>query len=296
MTLPAVGFVGLGAMGGPMATRLAEVAQLVVYDIRPEACAGFANVAASPAEVAERADIVFACLTDPAHYRAAALGPAGLVHGERMRHYVHLGTSGRDLVAELAEGLAVTAQTLDAPITGGPARAALGTLTVMAAGPPDTFAAATPLIRAFATTLVNLGPNVGAAQTMKVINNAISLTNLAIASEAMLLGAKSGIPADAMLEVLNNGSGQNSATLTKIPNNVLPGSFDFGGTLHIVIKDLELFVANAAAEATPNRLAAATLEAYREALAQGAPTDDVTTVIRPMERAAGTELRRSKPA
>lgn len=296
MTLPAVGFIGLGAMGGPMATRLAAVANLMVHDIRPEACAGFANRAASPAEVAEHADIVFACLTDPAQYRAAVLGPTGLVRGGRMRHYVHLGTSGRDLVGELAEGLIPTAQTLDAPITGGPARAGLGTLTVMAAGPADSFAAAAPLIRALATTLVNLGPNVGAAQTMKLINNAISLTNLAIASEAMLLGAKSGIPAEAMLEVLNNGSGQNSATLTKIPNNILPGRFDFGGTLHIVIKDLELFIANAAAEATPNRLAAATLQAYREALAHGAPADDVTTVIRPMERAAGTELRRSKPS
>jgi 3-hydroxyisobutyrate dehydrogenase-like beta-hydroxyacid dehydrogenase len=278
-----------------MATRLSGVADVVVHDIRPEACVGFA-AAASPAELAGRADIVFACLTDPAQYRAAVLGPAGLVQGARMRHYVHLGTSGRDLVVELAHGLAGTARTLDAPITGGPGRAAAGTLTVMAAGPAESFTVAEPLLRAFATTIVNLGPTPGTAQTMKVINNAISLTNLAIASEAMLLGAKAGIPAEAMLAVLNTGSGQNSATLTKIPNNILPGRFDFGGTLHIVVKDLELFLATAQAESTPFRLAAATLQAYREALANGAPTDDVTTVIRPMERAAGTELRARNPA
>ncbi len=186
---PVAGFIGLGAMGGPMAAHLADV---VVYDIRPAACAPFANVATSPAEMAARADIVFACLTDPADFRAVV---SELCQGGRIRHYVHLGTSGSTLVRELADTLAAhNIALLDCPITGGPGRARAGTLTAMAAGPAETYALAAPLIAKFASKLVALGPEPGAAQTMKVINNAISLANLAVASDAMLLGAKAASP------------------------------------------------------------------------------------------------------
>ncbi len=99
-----------------------------------------------------------------------------------------------------------------------------------------------------------------------------------------------------MLEVINTGSGQNSATLTKIPGHVLNRGFDFGGSLHIVVKDLELFVANADAMDSPARLARAVLHSYHTALAQGRPEDDLTTVIRPMEREANAELHATKPA
>jgi len=278
-------------MGGPMAARLAAMGEVIVFDTRPEAVAPFANIATSAADVAAQADIVFACLTDPDDYRLAVLGPDGLLQGGRMRHYVHLGTSGPPLVVELAQGLARRdIAVLDAPITGGPGRARDGSLTAMVAGPAESLALALPLLRAFASTIVNLGLQPGAAQTMKLINNAISLANLAVASEAMLLGAKVGIPAEAMLAVINHGSGQNSATLTKIPNHTLTRGFDYGGSLHVVIKDLELFVANAGAAGAPSRLTQAVLAAYHAARAEGGPGDDVTTVIRPMERASGVEL------
>jgi 3-hydroxyisobutyrate dehydrogenase-like beta-hydroxyacid dehydrogenase len=290
------GFLGLGAIGRPMAEQLGAVADLVVHDRRPEACAGFAAVAGSPAELAERCDIVFGCLVDADDYRAAVLGPDGLIRGSRLRHYVHLGTSGRTLVTTLASALAERGIVLlDAPMTGGPPRARAGTLTAMVAGDPAALAIAEPLMRAYASKIVTVGDRPGAAQTMKVINNAVSLCNLAIASEAMLAGAKAGIPATTMLEVLNSGSGQNSATLTKIPDHVLTGGFDYGGSLHIVTKDLQLFIEDAMNLGTGAGLTEAVLQCYRLAAAQGDVHDDVTTVIRPMERACGTELRARKP-
>lgn len=296
---PAVGFLGLGAIGAPIAERLLQqVGALTVFDVRAEAVAAFAGkaeIAGSAAEVADRAEIVFACLTGAEDYRQAVLGSAGVARGQRMRTYVHLGTSGARLVRLLAEELSGRGvATLDAPITGGPPRARTGTLTSMAAGARADFDRAAPLIRAYASKTVYLGERLGAAQMMKLVNNAVSLANFAVASEAMVVGAKAGIPPEAMLEVLNSGSGQNSATLTKIPDHVLPGSFDYGGSLRIVTKDLELFQAEAAELGLTAPLSAEVLRLYRQAKAEGADTDDMTTVIRQMESAAGIEIRATR--
>ncbi len=291
-----MGFLGLGAIGAPIAERLLrQTGQLTVFDIRPAASAPFAGkaeIAHSPAEVADKSDIVFACLTGADDYRQAVLGGDGLLRGARARTYVHLGTSGARLVRLLAEELSARGiATLDAPMTGGPPRARTGTLTSMAAGARATFDLAQPLIRAYASKTVYLGERLGAAQMMKLVNNAVSLANFAVAAEAMVVGAKAGIAPEAMLEVLNSGSGQNSATLTKIPDHVLPGSFDYGGSLRIVTKDLELFQAEAAALGLTAHLSAEVLRLYQETKAAGADSDDMTTVIRPMESAAGVQIR-----
>jgi 3-hydroxyisobutyrate dehydrogenase-like beta-hydroxyacid dehydrogenase len=293
---PAVGFLGLGAIGAPIAERLLrQPGRLTVFDVRPQALAPFAGkaeIARSPAEVADKADIVLACLAGAEDYRQAILGGDGLLRGGRARTYVHLGTSGARLVRLLAEELSGRGiATLDAPMTGGPPRARTGTLTAMAAGARAAFDLAEPLMRAYASKIVYLGERLGAAQMMKLVNNAVSLANFAVAAEAMVVGAKAGIAPEAMLEVLNSGSGQNSATLTKIPDHVLPGSFDYGGSLRIVTKDLELFQAEAAELGLAARLSAEVLRLYQETKAAGAEADDMTTVIRPMESAAGVEIR-----
>jgi 3-hydroxyisobutyrate dehydrogenase-like beta-hydroxyacid dehydrogenase len=294
-----VGFLGLGAIGAPIAERLLrQPGGLTVFDVRPEAMAPFAgraDIARSPAEVADKSDIVFGCLTGADDYRRAVLGDAGMLRGERARTYLHLGTSGAKLVRALAEELSGRGvATLDAPITGGPPRARTGTLTSMAAGSRAVFDLAAPLIRAYSSKTVYLGESLGAAQMMKLVNNAVSLANFAVAAEAMVVGAKAGIAPEAMLEVLNSGSGQNSATLTKIPDHVLPGSFDYGGSLRIVTKDLELFQAESAELGLSARLSAEVLRLYRQAKADGAETDDMTTVIRQMESAAGIEIRATR--
>src|SRR6185312_4590257 len=106
----------------------------------------------------------------------------------------------------------------DAPMTGGVPRARAGTLTVMASGSRAAFAVAEPFLKTYASTIVYLGARLGAAQVMKLINNMLSAANLAIASEAMVLGANAGLDPEQMIAVLNAGTGQNSATLTKIPD------------------------------------------------------------------------------
>jgi 3-hydroxyisobutyrate dehydrogenase-like beta-hydroxyacid dehydrogenase len=294
-----IGFLGLGAIGEPIATRLSGGNhKLVVFDVRREAVEPFAEVAevaASPKAVGDRADIVFSCLASADAHRDALLGPRGLIHGKRVRTYVNLGTTGASLVRELGDAMeAHRIATVDAPVTGGVGRARNGTLTTMAAGDRSAFDAAVPLMQLYASKIVWLGTRLGSAQVMKLVNNAVSFANLAAACEALLVGAKSGLDPVAMLEVLNSGSGQNSATLMKIPSDVLTGKFKFGGSLAIVIKDYKAFLEEAEALGIEPSIGQAVLETYIAALALASESGDVTEVIRPMEIAAGIELRKAR--
>lgn len=296
-----IAIIGLGAIGRPMAERIAGAGlPLVVCDVRDAAVAGLPETvvrAASPEDAANRAEIVLACLPSIDSHRKALLAPGGAIHGKRVRVYIHTGTTGSALVNELAAAFGARgAATLDAPMTGGVPRARAGTLTVMASGPQAAFAAAEPFLNAYASTIVYLGERLGAAQVMKLINNQLSAANLAIAAEAMVLGAKAGLDPEQMIAVLNAGTGQNSATLTKIPEHVLTRGFDYGGAMYITDKDLCAFAEEAEALEMPIPLGDAVRRLYREAAA--AKTDDITTVARYFERLAGVELpkTRQRPA
>jgi len=294
--IESIGFVGLGAIGLPIARRLAEAGfKLVVHDARSEAMrpfTGCAQLANSSMEVGEQAEVVFGCLPGAGAHREAILGPTGLARAKRVQLYVNLGTLGEPLLLELERGLLDAGiVTLDAPITGGVPRAESGTLTAIVSGDRAWFERVEPAMCSYASKRVWLGPRVGSAQVMKVVNNAISLSNLVIAAEAMLVGARAGIDPRVMLDVINNGSGQNSATLSKIPAEVLTDRFNFGGSLAIVVKDLEAFVAQADSQSMPIQSVRTVLEAFRTAKQELGGDADVTEVIRPLERLAGVLLR-----
>jgi 2-hydroxy-3-oxopropionate reductase len=289
-----VGFIGLGAIGHPMAERLVQGGEdVVVYNRTIGKTARFrgrAKIAASPAEMADAADIIFACVTTADSYRDVALGPLGIVRGSRAKIYVHVGTNAVALLEELAAELdARGIATLDAPMTGGVDGAAAGTLTVMASGPREAFNRAEPFLRHYAKKIVFLGEWVGAAQVMKLVNNVVSAGNLAVACEAMVLGGKSGLDPTAMLEIINNGSGQSNATLTKIPAQILTRKFSYGAGLGLAILNMEALSAEAKFRDVPMPLAEAIFTSLRTALAEEGDAD-VTRVIRPMERAAGVTI------
>ena len=289
-----VGFIGLGAIGNPMAERLVQGAEdVVVYNRTIGKTARFrdrAKIAASPAEMADAADIIFACVTTADSYRDVVLGPLGIVRGSRAKIYVHVGTNAVALLEELAAELDTRGiATLDAPMTGGVDDATDGTLTVMASGPREAFNRAEPFLKHYAKKIVFLGEWVGAAQVMKLVNNVVSAGNLAVACEAMVLGRKSGLDPTAMLEIINNGSGQNNATLTKIPAQILTRKFSYGAGLGLTILNMEALGAEAKLRDVPMPLAEAIFTSLRTALAEEGDTD-LTRVIRPMERAAGVTV------
>jgi 3-hydroxyisobutyrate dehydrogenase-like beta-hydroxyacid dehydrogenase len=297
-TQPVIGFIGLGSIGRPMAEKVLEGGYpMVVFDVSEQAMTRFrgrADLATSPADVADRAEIVVACLTSAAIYRRAVLdAETGLIAGRKLQIYLHVGTNGTATVNALANALAERGvATIDVPMTGGPGRARLGTLTAMASGPRDAFDRAEPIVRCYASKVVYLGETPGRGQVMKVVNNMMSLANLAMACEALVVGTKAGLDLETMLDVINHGSGQNTASSNKIPNHILRRTFDFGGSLGVVTKDLRAFLDQASDSGVATPLGTAVLQTYLDALAIGQESDDLTTVVLPMERAAGVQVGR----
>ncbi len=293
-----VGLIGLGRMGRPLAERLLGAGHpLVVFDIVPAAAAGLgpeARVAGSPREVADAAEVVLTCLPTLDSNRDVVLGEDGVHGGRALRTLVCTGTIGVPLAVQIAGILsAANVEFVDCPVTGGVPRAVIGDLTAIMAASVDAAAAVDPLVRTFASRTVLVGENAGDAQRVKLINNLLSASNLALACEAMVLAEKSGLDLPRVLEVVNTGSGQNYATSTKIPEYVIPRNFNRGGNLGGLLKDLQQASLEAEGWGVPMPLHAAVRAAYERAIEEGSPTDDSTSVVKHMERAAG--VRREAP-
>ncbi len=294
------GYIGLGAMGRPMAINLLEAGHdLVVCDTDESRTAILAQrgaeVAASPKETAEKSDYVLACLPSLAAAEEVAVGPEGADKGNRSKAFVNMGTTGSAYSRAVAEKMKAAGKAfLDAPISGGPPGAEAGTLGIMCSGDKETFEALKAGLEVLSGKLVYLNENPGAAQTMKLVNNIISFGNLSVALEAMTLGAKAGLDPEQMLEVINASSGRNSATETKIPNHVLPRTFDYGGAMYIIEKDLELWRREAEAYETPMWLGTNIRTLFLQCMAEVGRDKDLTALAKTLEKMAGVEIPKTR--
>jgi 3-hydroxyisobutyrate dehydrogenase-like beta-hydroxyacid dehydrogenase len=290
-----IGFVGLGQMGGPMSRRLLAAGyRLVVYDIRAEAVAALvaegAEAAASPAEVAARAEVVLVSLPTPQVVRAVALGPGGLIRGGALRTYVDLSTTGQAVAAEVAAALAERGiVTLDAPVSGGVRGAVAGTLAVMVAGPAAELERLRAVLEVFGRVF-HVGERPGLGQLMKLANNYLSATAIVATAEAIVLGVKGGLDPATMLEVINASTGRNTATEDKFPRQVLSGDYAAGFTTGLLTKDLGLCAAAAEALGVPMPVAAEVHARWRSAVAELGADADITTIVKCVERAAGATI------
>jgi 3-hydroxyisobutyrate dehydrogenase-like beta-hydroxyacid dehydrogenase len=297
-----IGFIGLGAMGAHMARHLLTAGMpLDVFDTNPAAIAAAVALGAiaheSAASVGAAADAVIVCLPTPDVVRAVALGEEGLVRGSRVRIYVDCSTTGPSLAREIAAGLAPAQITaLDAPLAGGVAGAEAGTLSVMVSGPTWAYDALRPSFAAFGRTVVHVGEGVGQGQTLKLINNMIVGTNLVAAAEAILFGVRAGLKAEVILDMLNASSARSFVTEEILGRRILDGRLGFGFRLELMRKDLRLCVAEADAVGAPMLVNALARQLYELAQAHGGPTEDMTAVVRELERTAGAEIRRTAPA
>lgn len=290
-----IGFIGLGAMGGPMVRRLLGAGFApVVHDASPSALqaaiAAGASAAPSPAAVADAAEIVFVSLPTPDIVRAVALGADGLIQGGRMRVYADLSTTGARVAKEVAAGLASKGvQALDAPVSGGPIGATNGTLAIMVSGDSDAFATAEPALRAIGANTTYVGDQVGQGQMVKLINNMIAATNFAVTCEGLAMGMKAGLGADILLDLLGKSSGRSFATEMMAPA-VLSRRFDFGFRLALMHKDVKLALEEAEALGTTNLTANAARQLWNLAMAQGMGEGDFTSLAKVIEDFAGTEI------
>lgn len=294
-----IGFIGLGNMGFPMARRLLEAGHaLIVCDTRSEAVARLtargAVSASSPREVADRAETVMASLPSPDVVQAVATGTNGVAEGGKVKRFVDLSTTGARMAIRIAEALAARNITqIDCPVSGGVGGAEKGTLAVMVAGPRSEFDLLKPVLDVVGKVFF-IGERPGMGQTMKLCNNLLSATALAATSEAMVMGAKAGLDPRVMVDVINAGSGRNSASQDKFPKAILPGTFDYGFTNGLMYKDLRLCMEEAEAIGVPMWVGNAVRLMFQLSTGSFGADADFTTVVKCIERWAGVEVR-AKP-
>ncbi|WPZ33998.1 NAD(P)-dependent oxidoreductase [Thalassobaculum sp. OXR-137] len=277
-----IGFLGIGNMGRPMAGKLLDAGhELWVYDIRDEAMQPLlerqARKAASPRDLADACETVVVSLPTLAIFRQAL---DELLTGEALKTVVNTCTVGGPFVAEVERLCAARGVTvIDAPISGGPAGATAGTLAVMVSGDPQTVESLQPVFRAWGPTVVVAGETVGAAQTMKLTNNILFAVGLVATSEAMTMAEKGGIAPETMLQVLNNGTGRNFSTAHVFPANIVPGTFDFGATLEILMKDVDLAIEQGEALGVPMWVCQAARLVMLHGTFQGRSAQDLSRIV-----------------
>lgn len=295
MSERAIGFVGVGRMGGRMCRRLIEAGYaLTVFDTSEEAVRELEKLGAkradSPAAVASAAEIVLASLPFPPVVQAVALGPKGIIEGSRVKIFVDVSTTGSTYAKRVAEGLAAKGITaVDAPVSGGISGAERGTVAVMVSCDDTTFATVKPVLEVIGK-IFHVGKRPGQGQTMKLMNNLLSATAMAITSEAVVMGVKAGLDPKQVIDVINAGSGRNSASQDKFPRCVLPRTFDFGFAVGLLNKDVRLCMEEAEALGVPMVVGSAVRQMLSIATASEGGDADMTEMVKPVEKWAGVQV------
>jgi len=239
-----VGFVGLGNMGGRITRRIVAGGYPVLgFDVDPaRAAEAGASAASSPAAVAEGADTVLLSLPDSPVVEAVVLGDDGILGGARPGQVVvDLSTSSPSSTVELYRRLGeLGVEFVDAGISGGAAAAEQGTLTIMAGGSEEALDRVRPILDTFSGRIFHMGAS-GAGHTAKLLNNFLNGISLAATAEVMVAARKAGLELHTFLDVLNNSSGVNFATLNRFPR-IVDGDYLEGGlTGNLMLKDVRLY-------------------------------------------------------
>jgi 3-hydroxyisobutyrate dehydrogenase-like beta-hydroxyacid dehydrogenase len=295
-----IGFIGLGKMGFPMARRLVEAGhKLVVYDNRREAVdrlvARGAQAATSPKDVADRTETVMASLPSLQISLDVATGKDGVIEGSRVKRLVDLSTTGSQMAIRI-HGLLSEKNIIqiDSPVSGGVGGAEKGTLAVMVSGPRKEFELLKPALDVIGKVFF-ISEKPGAGQTMKLANNYLSATALVATSEAVVMGVKAGLDPAVMIDVINSGSGLNTASRDKFPKSVLPRTFDFGFATGLMVKDVRLCLEEMKGMGLSMEVAEAVGRLWETVIREMGPDSDFTSAIKPIEKAAGVEVRGKPP-
>jgi 3-hydroxyisobutyrate dehydrogenase-like beta-hydroxyacid dehydrogenase len=286
-------------MGGPMAANLVghlaqENGRLLVHDISSAAIdalvAKGAEAAGSAAGLGERCEIVFMSLPTPAIVRVAA---AEVTSSGAPRILCDLSTSGPKLAQELHDTLTPKGvASFDAPVSGGIRGAEQGTLAIMAGGPEALWTELEPLLQRIGKPFY-MGETPGAGQVTKLANNLLSLAAIATTAEAMTLAIKAGLDPARVIEVLNAGTGANSATRDKWPRSVLPRTVDFGFSAQLSLKDTRLALDEAQAMGVPLPTGERLATLLDRTLATYGDDADFTAMAKIVEADAGLEPERA---
>lgn len=287
-----IGFIGLGKMGFPMARRLIEAGhRLTVFDTSKDALGRLvalgAQAATSPKDIADRVETVMASLPSLQASLEVATGTGGVIEGTRVKRFIDLSTVGSQMAVKIHDLLAKkNIVQIDSPVSGGVSGAEKGTLAVMVSGPRADFELVKSALDVIGKVFF-IGTKPGSGQTMKLANNFLSATAMVATSEAVVMGVKSGLDPAVMIDVINAGSGLNTASRDKFPRSVLPRSFDFGFATGLMVKDVRLAVEEMRSLGLSMEVAEAVGRLWEVIIRDEGPDSDFTAAIKPIEKAAG---------
>jgi 3-hydroxyisobutyrate dehydrogenase-like beta-hydroxyacid dehydrogenase len=281
-------------MGGPMASRLLEAGHsLSVFDTNADAVKALvdkgATAAASAEDVASAAETVFISLPTPPIVQAVSLG--SILKGNRLKTLIDLSTTGPTVAGVVAKAAAERGVAwVDSPVSGGVNGATKGTLAVMVSCAKATFPQVDPVLKTFGKTFY-VGEKPGLAQIAKLANNLLAAAAIVLSSEAVVMGVKAGLDARTLIDIINAGSGRNSATQDKFPKAVLTRSFDFGFATGLSYKDVRLCLDEAEALGVPMVAGAAVRQMLAITNAKYGADSDFTSIARVVEDWAGVEIK-----
>ncbi len=273
--LPTVGFVGVGSIGRPMCLNVAKSGfRVVAYDASPEARARLSDTgietAESLAEVAREARVCVLSLPNSDVVEKVTLGDCGLFEWLSAGDAIvdtssSRPSSTRKLARKLAEkGVGM----LDAPVSGGVLRAEEGGLAVMVGGEPKVLEECRAVLEAFSSKIFYVGES-GSGHTAKAVNNLVSATTLVIAAEAVLLGKRTGLDPETLVEIINASSGRSNSTEIKFPQYVLNRRFDDGFAISLMNKDVKIALETASELGFPTVVGSVVGQVWQAAVAQG---------------------------
>jgi 3-hydroxyisobutyrate dehydrogenase len=292
-----IAFLGLGAIGRPMAGRLAALHQVTVWNRTAERSAAFAaehpvRAASTPREAVRDAEVVITCLPTSADVLGLLDGADGILAGLRSGALFLDCTSGDGAttrrIAERVESLG--AAFADAPVSGGTNGAEAGTLTVMVGGTPAVFERAYPVLSAFGKRIVHMGP-LGTGDAMKAVNNMLLAVNILALGEGLTALVKAGVSPRVAVETLNASSGRSFVSEALIPERVLSGTWPRTFRLALLEKDAGICLALLEELGLSAPLMARAGALLREARAELGESADYLEPIRDAERRADVEIR-----
>jgi len=292
-----VGFVGLGTMGGRMATNLQKAGfKLVVHDLHRQAASHHLNAGATWAEtpraLASQADVIFSSLPEPADVEAVALGPDGLVAGIKPgAAYFDLSTNAPSVVKKLHAAFAEKgAHMLDAPVSGGPAGAASRKLAIWVGGDEGAFKAHKTVLDAMGDKAAYIGA-IGSATVAKLVHNMSGYAVVCALAETFAMGVKAGVEPLALWQAVRQGAAGRRFTFDALIDQFLPGTYDPPAfSLKLAHKDVSLANALGRELGVPMRLCNLTLAEMTEAMGRGWGGRDSRVVMKLSQERAGVDI------
>ena len=292
-----VGFIGVGNMGGPMCRNIIKNTnhEVIVFDLSQDAmkaCTDLgASAGASVADVASRCDVTITSLPLPKIVEDVTLGKGGIADSAKPGSvFIDLSTNAPATAKRVAEGMAAKGiLMLEAPVSGGTARATDGTIVIMVGGDAAVFENNLPLLKSFSGEVIHLG-EIGFGSVAKLINNMLAFCNAAAAAEALMMGKRSGIDLKKLDEVIRNASGMSSA-YAGMATKAFAGNFAPTFALDLAHKDMRLAMELADELGVPGLIAPQVLNLMRMARGMGLGSSDSASVIKVYETALKEEVR-----